>query len=81
MMEADVYKLGTVVQHEDLVLFRMVFESILKTLPPSMRTLKNQTKIAQHILDCAATGERDPVELRIAGLVDFERQVGRNSAA
>jgi hypothetical protein len=29
MMEGDVYKLGTVCQHEDLVLFRLVFENAL----------------------------------------------------
>jgi len=41
------------------------------TLPGFMRTSVSKAKIAKRIMDCAATGERDRVELRIAGLVDF----------
>ena len=57
---------------EELMLFRRVFEAVLAQLPAMMRTADARSAIARNILDCAATGERDPVELRIAAL--SERQ-------
>jgi hypothetical protein len=53
---------------EELLLFRRIFESTLGSLPAAMRSCENRSRIARNILDCAATGERDPVELRLAAL-------------
>jgi hypothetical protein len=53
---------------EELLLFRRVFENAVGALPAVMRTPDARSRIARNILDCAATGERDPVELRIAAL-------------
>jgi hypothetical protein len=55
---------------EELLLFRRVFEAALAGLPAVTRTAHARSVIARNILDCAATGERDPVELRIAALKD-----------
>ena len=56
---------------EELLLFRRIFENALATLPVMMRTSENHMRIARNILECAATGERDPAELRIVALVDL----------
>jgi hypothetical protein len=55
---------------EELLLFRRVFEDVLARLPALMRTAEARSAIARNILDCAAIGERDPAELRIAALND-----------
>jgi hypothetical protein len=57
---------------EELMLFRRVFESALASLPVKMRTDRNRSWLARNLLACAATGERDPVELRIAALIDLQ---------
>jgi hypothetical protein len=56
---------------EELMLFRRVFERALVSFPETMRTAECRSRIAQNLLACAATGERDPVELRIAALTDI----------
>ena len=57
---------------EELMLFRRVFESALVSLPVAMRTDRCRSGLARSLLACAATGERDPVELRIAALADLQ---------
>ena len=37
-----------------------------------MRGSENEMRIARNILECAATGERGPVEMRIVALVDLQ---------
>jgi hypothetical protein len=37
-----------------------------------MRTLQNRAAIAKNILACAATGERDPIKLRLAALINLK---------
>jgi hypothetical protein len=37
-----------------------------------MRGSENQMRIARNILEWAATGERDPVKLRIVAMVDLQ---------
>ena len=64
-------KIGHVYQPEELMMLRVVMERAIDSLPIAHRTLHAKQKIAYHILDCAATGERDPVELEIAALIDF----------
>jgi hypothetical protein len=67
-----VYAAGDqVYSREELMLFRRVFESALASLPVAVRTDRNRSRMARNLLTCAATGERDPVELRIAALADF----------
>jgi len=57
---------------EELLLFRRIFENAIATLPAMMRSSENQMRIARNILECAATGERDPAELRIVALIDLQ---------
>ena len=63
---------GRVYAPEELMLFRRVFERALASLPEAMRTDEGRSRMAQNLLACAATGERDPVELRIAALADLQ---------
>ena len=63
---------GRVYAPEELMLFRRVFERALASLPVAMRTDGCRSRVAQNLLACAATGERDPVELRIAALIDLQ---------
>jgi hypothetical protein len=44
----------------------------VQSLPLSMRTPQNRAAIAKNILACAATGERDPIELRLAALINLK---------
>ena len=53
---------------DELMLFRRIFENAVASLPAALRHSENRARIARNILDCAATGERDPVELRVAAL-------------
>jgi hypothetical protein len=64
---------------EELNFLHQVLDEAVRTLPVQMRTSVSKSKIAKRILDCAATGERNRVELRIAGLADFND--ARKSAA
>lgn len=57
---------------EELLLLRRIFENVLATLPAATRTSDARSSIARNLLECAATGERDPVELRIAALIDLQ---------
>jgi hypothetical protein len=55
---------------DELMLFRRIFEAAVASLPATLRNSENRARIARNILDCAATGERDPQELRIAALAE-----------
>lgn len=56
---------------EELGLLRRIMDEAIQSLPGALRTADTKAKIARHLLDCAATGERDPIELRYAALADF----------
>jgi len=60
-------------QPEELRLFSYIFDEAVNNLPAHMRTPVNRARIAKQILDRAATGERDPMELRIAAAINDER--------
>lgn len=62
-----------VFQPEDLRSFRHIFDAAVSDLPPHMRTPVTQARIAKQILDCAATSERDPMELRVAAALNHPR--------
>lgn len=53
---------------KELASFKTVFEDAIASLSPMMVTTRNRLQIAQNILACAATGERDPIELGLAAL-------------
>ncbi len=55
---------------EELSLLGKVFDHVVRSLPPNLRTPYNRVEIARNILACAATGERDPDVLRRAALMD-----------
>jgi hypothetical protein len=63
---------GRVYTPDELMLFRRVFERAMASLPEKMRTADRRSRMALNLLACAATGERDPVELRIAALADIQ---------
>jgi hypothetical protein len=56
---------------EELNFLHQVLDDAVRTLPIQLQTSLTKARIAKRILDCAATGERNRVELRIAGLVDY----------
>jgi len=53
---------------DEMLLFRRVVEHAVKRRPAARRTPEYTSRIAKRVLDCAATGERDPVELKIVAL-------------
>jgi hypothetical protein len=55
---------------EDLALLGWVLDRAVKSIPPAMRTLSNRMEIAKNILACADAGERDPVQLELAALMN-----------
>jgi hypothetical protein len=58
---------------EDLLLFRRIFDECLRGLPTDKRTAIHRARIAKQLLDCAATGERNPEELRVAATADIKQ--------
>jgi hypothetical protein len=63
---------GALYRPEDLMLFRRIFDECMRGLPADKRTAVHQARIAKQLLDCAATGERNPVELRAAATADTQ---------
>ena len=55
---------------EELTLFGTILDQVEQSLPPDLQTPYNRAALAQSILACASTGERDPKELRRAALMD-----------
>jgi hypothetical protein len=64
-----------VYEPEELALLGKIFDSVVQSLPPNLRTPYNRAALAQNILACACTGERDPVELARAALMDAKVSV------
>jgi hypothetical protein len=56
---------------EELSLLGQILDEAVQSLPASMRTPYNRAQIARNILTCAATGERDRVELELAALTNL----------
>jgi hypothetical protein len=65
---------------EELSMLRRVMDEVVGSLPLALRTPGAKARIAKHLLDRAATGERDPNRLRFAALADFNDN-SRHSAA
>jgi hypothetical protein len=62
---------GSIYAPEELSMLRRVMDEVVGSLPVPLRTPVSKAKIAKHILDRAASGERDPNQLRSAALADF----------
>ena len=60
-----------VLEPEDLSLLGNVFDQALASLPARMRTRAYRSEIARNILVCAAAGERDPMELELAAMMNL----------
>ena len=56
---------------EELSLLGQVLDQVIRSLPPNLRTPYNRAAIAKNILARAATGQRDPDELRRSALTDW----------
>jgi hypothetical protein len=56
---------------EELSLLGQILDQLLESLPASMRT-SYRAEIAKSLLACAATGERDPIELKLAATIDLK---------
>jgi len=54
---------GVAYDPEELSLLGNIFDQAVASLPPTMRTPINRTQIAKNILERAAIGESDPIEL------------------
>ena len=57
---------------EELSLLGQILDQAVQSLPPSMRTPQNRAAIAKDILAVAVTGERDPIEIRLAALITLK---------
>ena len=57
---------------EELSLLGQILDQAMQSLPLSMRTPQNRAVIAKNILACAAAGERGPIELRLAALINLK---------
>jgi hypothetical protein len=82
MVSITMFGKHTAYSSEELIFLRSVLsvlDEAVGRLPACMRTSSSRSAIARRIMDCAATGERDRMELRIAGLVEF-REVGESAA-
>lgn len=55
---------------DEIVLLKTVLEDAAALLPVQKRTSETKALMAQKILICAAKGERDPVRLRTAAILE-----------
>ena len=63
---------------ETLKVLQSVLEETWDSLRPEERARKSKTQVAAHILQVAATGERDPVRLRAEAVTEvFTLRVDR----
>jgi len=68
---AQMTREGAVYYPEDLSLLGDVYDQAFNSLPPKMRTALNAAEIARNLLDHSARGERDPIELELAALMNL----------
>ena len=57
---------------EELSLLGDILDRVVESLPAAMRTPYNRVQIAKNLLACAATGERDRIELELAATIDLK---------
>ena len=63
---------NAVYEPEELALLGTILDEVVQSLPLNLRTPYNRIALAQNILACASTGERDPAELARAALMDSQ---------
>jgi len=68
---------GVIYDPQELSLLGDIFDRAVASLPAAMRTPFNRAEIARNILACAATGERDPIELERAALINLRTSLRR----
>jgi hypothetical protein len=61
---------GAVFQPDEIKLMKSTLDEAATMLPLAKRTSAMKVKLASRILAAAAKGERDPVQLRIAALLE-----------
>ena len=62
---------GTIFDPETITLLKKVLAEAERTLPNQRRSSEARVKLAAGILEAASKGERDPLQLRAAGLVSI----------
>jgi hypothetical protein len=60
---------GGVFQPDEIALMRSALDEAATILPKAKRTSAMKARLASRILAAAAKGERDPIQLRIAALL------------
>jgi hypothetical protein len=65
-------KIGAIDQPELIELMRTALDEAATILPAAKRTSAMKVRLASRILAAAARGERDPIQLRIAALMEIE---------
>jgi len=71
--EVTVNPRAAVFQPELIELMKAVLEDAAAMLPEAKRTSAMKAEIASQILACAATGERDPIVLKMAALAVVDK--------
>ena len=61
---------GAVYEPEELSLLGKVFDEMMQSLPPDLRTPRNRMTIARSLLAGCLTGERDPDVLGRIALIN-----------
>jgi hypothetical protein len=69
-MRTNVVKTGAIYQPELIDLLRTALDEAESIAPAAKRTSAMKVKLASRILLAAARGERDPIRLRSAALID-----------
>ena len=65
-------KIGAVFDPELIELMKSALDDAATILPKAKRTSSIKVRLASRILKAAAKGERDPIQLRIAALLEIE---------
>ena len=60
---------GAVFQPDLIELMKSILDEVATAPPEAKRTSATKAEIASHILACAAKGGRDPMTLKMAGLL------------
>jgi hypothetical protein len=61
---------GAVFQPDEITLMKSALDEASTILPQAKRTSAMKVKLASRILAAASKGERDPIQLRIAALLE-----------
>lgn len=64
---------------DELLLFHRTVERAIKEVPAARLTPARTSRIVRNVMACAATGERDPVELKYAALNGFDIDTMRSA--